>query len=236
MLASGYADVTLTVNTRPATPIVYRDGFSESAWKSLTVKSLRMGWPEGLRQAVARLSRSSVNALLLCGIFEDTFPAVVEMDGANAEVRALDFEALCARETHHGRGYTDAFCDLEHEAVEAARNEQEAIYAAARGLNLLLPPRSLNCFYTWIRLRPNDTGVRRKLDDALWRGMPKAMLDGHTLEGKWLGQRVGFLSGDYAQHRVIGQRVMREGWDPIRAEAHEEIAEPTGRTRKSLYE
>jgi hypothetical protein len=222
------------VSTGPSRAVVYRDGFSESAWKSLTVKSLRIGWPEGLRQAAARLSSSSVTALLVCGIFEDTFPAVVEMDEANVDVKTLDFKALCARETHHGRGYTDAFCDLEHEAVEAARNEQEAIYAAARGFSLRLPSRSLNCFYSWIRLRPNDAGVRRKLDDAPWRGMPKVMLDGHTLEGNRLGQRVGLLSGDYAQHRVIGQRVMREGWDLIRGEAHEETVQPTGPTQRSL--
>jgi hypothetical protein len=39
-------------------------------------------------------------------------------------------------------------------------------------------------------------------------------------------QRVGLLSGSYEQHRIIAHRVMREGWELIRAEAHEEIAEP----------
>jgi hypothetical protein len=34
------------------------------------------------------------------------------------------------------------------------------------------------------------------------------------------------LSGSYEQHRIIAHRVMREGWELIRAEAHEEIAEP----------
>ena len=34
------------------------DDWSESAWKSLVVKSLRMGWPIGLEQAAGRLSRS----------------------------------------------------------------------------------------------------------------------------------------------------------------------------------
>lgn len=215
-------------------PVVYRDGFSESAWKSLAVKSLRIGWPEGLRQALAQLGKASVNALLLCGIFEDTFPAIEEINATNVDVKTPDFEALCARETHHGRGHTDAFCDLEHEAVRAALNEQGAIYAAARRFDLLLPPRSLNCFYTWMKLRPDDAGMRRKLDEATWRGMPKVMLDGHTMEGRQLGQRVELLSGHYEQHRVIGQRVMREGWDRIRAEAHEEIAQPMRATQRFL--
>lgn len=222
----------LAMKPRTPKPIVYRDGFSEGAWKSLTVKSLRIGWPEGLKQAAARLSGSTVNALLLCGIFEDTFPATRDLDQASAEVMSLDFRSLCERETHHGRGYTDAFCDLGHEAVEAARTSKEAIHAAARDLNLRLPSRSLNCFYTWMKLRPNDTGVMRNLDEAPWRGMPKVMLDGHTLEGWRLGQRVALLSGSYEQHRIIGRRVMREGWEPIRAEAHEEIAQPkVGRNR-----
>jgi hypothetical protein len=218
------------VSTRPRSSIIYRDGFSESAWKSLAVKSLRIGWSEGLNQAVSRLGVATVNPLLLCGIFEDVFPAMANLGMTLDEVGSLDLEALCARETHHGRGYTEAFCDLEHQAIEAARTRPEELYAAGQRFGLCLPRRSLNCFYTWMNLHPKDTGVRRPLDDAPWNGMPKVMLDGHTLEGKRLGQRVGLLSGHYEQHRVIGQRVMREGWDPIRAEAHENTIQPTGAT------
>jgi hypothetical protein len=183
MLVPRCAHLMLAVKPRLPKAIVYRDVFSEGAWKSLTVKSLRIGWPEGLKQAAARLSASTVNALLLCGIFEDTFPATGDLDQTGAEIMSLDFRALCERETHHGRDYTEAFCDLKHEAVEAARTKKETIYAATRDLNLRLPSRSLNCFYTWMKLRPNDTGIMRNLDEAPWRGMPKVMLDGHTLEG-----------------------------------------------------
>jgi hypothetical protein len=217
----------LAVKPRPPRQIVHRDGFSEGAWKSLMVKSLRIGWPEGLKQAAVRLTRSTVNALLLSGVFEDIFPAVAELDRTRLDVMSFDLRSLCERETHHGRGYTEAVCDLEREAVDAARSNQEAIYAAAGEFNLRLPSRSLNCFYTWMKLRPDDPGVRRTLDEAPWRGMPQVVLDGHTPEGKRVGQRVGLLSGSYEQHRVIGQRVMKEGWGPIRAEAHEETAQPT---------
>jgi hypothetical protein len=225
--------VTTELSGRPSKPIVDRDGFSESAWKSLAVKSLRIGWPEGLNQAVSRLGAATVNSLLLCGIFEDIFPAMAEIGMAIAEVGSLDLEALCARETHHGRGYTEAFCALEHQALEAARTKPEELYAAGRKFKLSLPRRSLNCFYTWMNLQPKDASVRRRLDDASWRGMPNVVLDGHTLEGKRLGQLVGLLSGHYQQHRVIGQRVMREGWDPIRAEAHEEIVSAPRATQRS---
>jgi hypothetical protein len=225
--------VTIELNSQPAQPIVDR-GFSESAWKSLAVKSLRIGWPEGLNQAVSRLGVATVSPLLLCGIFEDIFPAMAEIGMTLDEVSSLDLEALCARETHHGRGYTEAFCDLEHQAIEAARTKPAELYAAGQRFELSLPRRSLNCFYTWMNLQPNDTGVMRRLDGAPWRGMPKVVLDGHTLEGKRLGQRVALLSGHYQQHRVIGQRVMREGWGPIRAEAHEDIVSPGSAIQRSL--
>jgi hypothetical protein len=232
VLASYSSCVTTKVNSQPPKPIVERDGFSESAWKSLAVKSLRIGWPEGLNQAVLRLGVATVNPLLLCGIFEDIFPAKADLGMTFDEVSSLDLEALCARETHHGRGYTEAFCNLERQAIEAARTKPEELYAAGQRLGLSLPRRSLNCFYTWMSLQPNDTGVQRRLDDAPWRGMPKVVLDGHTLEGKHLGQRVALLSGHYEQHRVIGQRVMKEGWGPIRAETHEDIVQPPSATER----
>lgn len=234
MLARYPSSVTIEVNSRPPKPIVDQDGFSESAWKSLAVKSLRIGWPEGLNQAVSRLRLATVNALLLCGMFEDIFPPMADLGMTLDEVSSLDLEALCDRETHHGRGYTEAFCDLEHQAIEAARARPEELYAAGQRFELSLPRRSLNCFYTWMNLQPNDTGVRRRLDDSPWRGMPKVVLDGHTLEGKRLGQRVALLSGHYQQHRVIGKRVMREGWGPIRVEAHEDIVPPARATQRSL--
>jgi hypothetical protein len=201
-------------------PVVYRDGFSESAWKSLAIKSLRIGWPEGLRQAFQRLTPHDIRAILVCGLFEDTFPAADDLQDASMEAGRCDLDALCTRQTHHGRGHTGVFCDLEHEAAEAVRISPDAIRREGQLLNLRLPPRSLICFYAWQRLHPNDSGVRRTIDDAPWRGMPSVILDGHTVEGRSLGQRVTLLSGHSEQHRVIGTRVMREGWQSIRAEAH----------------
>lgn len=219
------------LNSRRPQPIADRDGFSESAWKSLAIKSLRIGWPEGINQAVSRLGGANVASLLLCSIFEDVFPAMADLRMTHGEVTSLNLEALCARETHHGRGFTGAFCDLEHQAVEAAKTRPGEISAAAQRFDLHLPRRSLNCFYTWMNLQPKDSGILRRLDLATWRGMPKVVLDGHTFEGRRVSQQVTLLSGHYQQHRVIGERVMREGWDSIRAEAHEDIVAPTSLTK-----
>ncbi len=87
----------------------------------------------------------------------------------------------------------------------------------------MLPPRSLNCFYTWLKLAPRDVNVRHGLDDTPWAGMPRVMADGHTYEGTKLGTRVTLLSGHYHNHALLGGRVMKEGWSLIRNETHAEL-------------
>lgn len=129
---------------------------------------------------------------------------------------------LCSRETHHGRGFTEAFCDLEREACAAAAAEREPLLQQAHTLGVPLPPRALNCFYTWLKLSPQDSNVKRSLDNAPWVGVPMAIVDGHTYEGKRRGTLETLLSGTYSNHAVLGQRVMREGWSVIREEVHED--------------
>lgn len=207
-------------------PIKWIDGFSESAWKSLAVKSLRMGWPAGLEEALDRLGRSTVQYLLLAGVFEDVFPAAAELEAAVAEARALEFAGLCRRATHHGRGHTGRFCDLEAEAMQAAEHERPALWAEARRRGLWLPNRALNTFWTWLAIRPTDAGAVRTIDKARWRGMPISMLDGHTYEGRRQWRFATILSGDYDSHRELSRSVRRHGWGPIRRQVHAEHAEP----------
>lgn len=201
--------------------IKYVDGVSESLWKSVVVKSLRMGWPAGLYEAAKRLNKSTMKSLLLCGVFEDIFPAPLELFQCKREIDRLDFEALCRRETHHGKGLSDAFCDFEDEAVYEARTNADSLSAEARAWGLWLPPRALNCFYTWLKLRdevPRD--VTRPIDETPWTGIPEAMADSHTVEGRIARRRVTILSGHYSQHRELGRIVMEQGWRAVRAEVH----------------
>jgi hypothetical protein len=201
------------------------DGWSESAWKSLAIKSLRIGWPEGLRQAERRLSPSILRSTLIVSLFEDVFPPESELLDAVDELNRHDWHALCAREAHHGRGYTGAFCDLADEAIAAAKNPG-FMYSKARRRRLpYLPPRAWNVFWTWLRLEPDDLDARRPLDDTPWGGMPAAVIDAHTTEGR--RRRTGYtsLSSDYETHRVIGVRVRANGWGPLRTEVHAELAE-----------
>jgi hypothetical protein len=201
-------------------PLKIIDGYSESLWKSLVVKSLRIGWPAGLRAAAERLTPSTMKDLLLCGVFEDIFPAESELADVIAEVEARDYEALCARETHHGRGYTERFCDMSWEAVEAARDRKPMLWAEGKARGVPVPYRALNCWYTWLVIRPQDAGVKRAIDEAPWEGMPAAMADGHTYEVRQTKTRVTVVSGHYHQHRALGGLVRANGWAGVRGEVH----------------
>ena len=222
---------TRAVGPRRRRPAVFLDGFSESAWKSLLVKGLRMGWPAGMSEAASRLAKSTAGAMLICSIFEDVFPAIDELSQVIAEVKWRQFEKLCRRQTHHGRGYTGRFCELEAEAVHAAEHRKAELWAAARERKLWLPPRSLNCWYTWLIIQPADAGQERTIDATPWAGMPTAILDGHTYEGKETGRKQTILSGHYEQHLRIAGIVAGEGWEPIRREVHGQHARP----RRDLF-
>lgn len=211
------------------------DGWSESLWKSLAVKSLRMGWPAGLERAERALNPSAIRTQLTCGIFEDTFPATDDVDAVLEAVNANDYERLCRWETHHGRGYTDAFCDLEEEAVAAARKRRGAIFGKARELDIWVPPRALNCLWTWMELAPSRGG-KRDVDPRPFEAVPRAMADGHTYEGQILDQEVTVLSGHYRQHRTLGKRVSAEGWSGLREEVHSDLlpSPPAGQGELAL--
>ena len=203
-------------------PIRFIDGWSESSWKSLTVKAIRIGWPEGLRQAAQRLSRSSMKSLLLTQIFEDIYPTEEELPEVMAEIERGDYEALCRRNPHQGRHYTQGFCDLEHEAVAASKDKQEVskLRAIAFKLGLpYLPPRALNTFYTWLKQKPDDPGQTRTPDDTPWTGMPMMALDVHNPEGRKMGRKDELMSGYY--HRLQEQSVIvaQYGWEELRRRA-----------------
>ena len=197
--------------------------WTESVWKSLAVKALRIGWPTGLRMARRNLSRSTMRSLMTCGVFEDVFPTESDMPAVVAAINAEDWDALCQFDTHHGRGYSEDFCDLEEHAVPAAKNYAitGALASWGKSIGLWLPPRSMNCVWTWKEVAPFRGGMR-ELDTAEWRDMPTAIVDGHTREGKIRRTNVTLLSGHYSQHRVIGRRVQAEGWEAIRRETHQD--------------
>ena len=197
------------------------EGFSESAWKSLVVKSLRIGWVEGLQKCSKMLCKSEVKQLLVAGIFEDLFPGSwEELNQILNEIDTQNWESLCSHQTHHGRGLSNAFCNYEKESCANGRKQgydmMEQIVQKNSNLRWL-NPRVFNCLYTWIKISPQDAGVKRNPFYMPFAGMPECILDGHTMEGKKSGLIVGLLSGHYDNHRKIGENIMRVGhWGAIR--------------------
>lgn len=206
-------------------PTRFIEGFSESAWKSLVIKSLRVGWTSGLTEASTRLPKSTMRTLLVGGLFEDVFPASYEeLNECLKEIDAQDYVSLCQRETHHGRGLSDQFCDMADEACAIDDAEFYRMMNEVRVKSNLTwcSPRIKNCLYTWRKISPKPSKFRVECNHK-WEGMPVSMLDSHTFEGKRLGIKMSVLSGHYENHRIIGKRVMEEGWGKIRAEALSEI-------------
>lgn len=200
--------------------IKFIDGFSESVWKSLVVKSLRIGWVDGLIAASYRLNKSTIQSLLTAGIFEDLFPASFEqLNEQLKQIKEGDYIALCSHQTHHGRGFTEEFCNMEKEAVRYGRMAgykiMEEIIRPNSNLTWL-PPRIFNCLYTWNKINPQDTEkLKRNPLEMDFIGIPDCIIDGHTYEGKQQGKNCLLLSGHYENHRAIGKIVMEQGWKPI---------------------
>ncbi len=210
---------------------------SESLWKSLAVKSLRMGWPAGIKAAAGRLNPSTMKSLLTCGVFEDVFPTTEDVPVVLRLIKERDYYSLCVYETHHGQGLTEEFCDYEQEATYAAKHCKSEIWrTATQEFNRLwLPPRSLNCFWTWWQMVSKITRMARSVDNAPFVGIPLAMMDGHTAEGKKERATTSVLSGSYAQHRKLGQMIKTHGWEKVRQLVHEQPVIRGGGEQLTLF-
>lgn len=199
----------------------YIDGFTESVWKSLVIKSIRIGWVAGLKEAHNHLSNSKIESLLVAGLFEDVWPYdMKDLDDCYDAIRQQDYEWLCSRNTLHGRGYGQAFFDDRHIACEVGPKAGYGIAAKIKNETKIswLNPRIFNCLYTWYNTPKKDDDVFRPVCEHPWIGMPKGILDEHTYEGKMRGVKITLLSGHYENHLAIANRVMLEGWKPIQEE------------------
>lgn len=214
--------------------VKYIDGFSESAWKSLVVKSLRAGWLEGMEAAAERLAPSTVKTLLIAGLFEDVFPSgFEELDWQIQLIENKSYQELLSFETHHGRQYTDRFCSLEQESTSVDPwKMQEILSELYKNISInWLPPRVNNCIYTWYKIWPEDKNPKREVFSYPFEKMPLFVLDSHTYEKR---ERIGLLSGHYSNHKAIGVEVYHNGWNRIREHIKTAPALPLNNTKKPL--
>lgn len=169
------------------------------------------------------LSKSDNVSILITQLFEDTFPA--EEDLADMVKQALNLNLnFLEEETHHGKGLTPQFCDLEKEATKAGKDDINALRWQARRLYGIpfLPFRAGNTFYTWSKLKGQIRAKRRQINFFPFQAMPVAMADMHTEEGRDAGRFATVLSGTYNQHFKIYQIVQAQGWEAIWEEVFSE--------------
>jgi len=195
------------------------NGYTESVWKSLVVKSVRLGWLEGLEMAIKSIGANNVNTLLIAQLFEDIFPlGYKELDECAKMIYDGKYSDLLKIQTHHGKGYTQRFCDYEDEAVSYGRFHVEEALKEIRAKTRLyyIAPRVNNCIYTWHRIVVEGVSPKRELWKQPFIGIPECCFDCHTYEGKSENNLVTTLSGQYYNHLKWSKIVQKEGWDGVR--------------------
>jgi hypothetical protein len=223
--------ITKQNNMKAKSKLRLINGYSESAWKSLAIKSVRIGWRQGLEESAKNLSKSGLASILVGSLFEDVFPhSFKDLNECYIDILNQDWQSLCERNTLHGRGYAQPFFDYAEEACSTGKLQGDSITREIRQKTQIswINPRVYNCLWTWYVIKPEPKEFVRTILDHEWQGMPKNVLDGHTYEGKRMGLDCTLLSGHYENHLAIGNRVMLEGWEPIRQEfINDEIVGPT---------
>ncbi|MFW6145451.1 MAG: hypothetical protein ACOC4Y_01500 [bacterium] len=208
-----------------------KEGYTESVWKSLIIKSIRIGWPQGIEKGREILGKTKVTDILKASIFEDIFPVGFEgVDECVAYIEQENYRNLCMIATHHSRGYTQQFYDIREEASDTGVKKGYSLMAIMRQNSRLqwLTSRVFNCLYTWWVIDPKKGGKRSILDVSFTR-MPKAVIDAHTYEGKVRGVKWSMLSGDYDTHLKLSKRMdTYEGLVELRKEFISDLDGPKG--------
>src|SRR5262249_32702136 len=86
-----------------------------------------------------------------------------------------------------------------------------------------LARRTLSEFAIWWECDPPDAGTR-DVDEAPWTGMPPAMADMHTPEGKRRGTPFTILCGHPRAHVQLMRYVREHDWGWVRERVHSEPA------------
>jgi len=206
-------------------PQKYVDGLSFYAWVSLVVKSVRLGWPEGIRQAEARIGNYLTKRTAEVQIMEDISPTEDLLPEIQRLVWTANWDELCTYDTHHGRGSTrlieTTFQQKYESYCEDERNRPE-LEALADIYRFKKPQaRIYGDLITWHNLKNELPEMKmRSIDTHPWRGVPIDVLDRHTSEGKRAKRLDTILSGSVEGHLMLADAVQKHGWEVVRDHIH----------------
>jgi hypothetical protein len=225
------------------------DGFTTGLWTSLAIKSVRMGWLPGLLEAEKRLNKSAIHMAVLVQVFEDLWPAYEEIPEVMAELKARNWPALLARDTHHGRGMSHLYKEERCLRVYYSQEPRKPrLYEMCKQYGVpFLGWRGTFEFAHYVEVQ-DEVGdfapaTKRTVDMTPWKGMPPAIADMHTDEGrklaplglhilasggKWKGSYLTILCGHPEGHNWLCRVISEGGWEAARKLVHdEEPLEPT---------
>jgi len=178
--------------------------------ESLAVKSVRIGWPNGIA-AAARLGGKAIIRQIQAQVWEDL---CCQPQRAFAAIDNRDWAELCRVPTHHQVLGMTRQVMAQYQANSRSFAE---LYEIAKDRCFPLIPRAAGCFSAWLEL-PIWHAPDREIDRAPYRGIPEAMMDfhAHPRHGKTI------LSGTVDGHRRLADMVQSGGWEYVRGLAHEE--------------
>jgi hypothetical protein len=201
--------------------------YNKNEWRSmaasLLIKSVRIGWPNGVEAAARVLGISKTKSYLWAQVWEDIFPDAIELPAIAKEIAALDYEALCRRETHHGMpGVTQKWFDIWIETKKAIYPYNE-LYRTIKRFEprAAVTPRTVIAAGIWVYMAGGIPGLNRTLDEHLFIGVPVTVYDKHVKFREKRGEPT-ILTGTFEQHLNIANMVQDCGWDFVREQAHSE--------------
>ncbi|MDH7597533.1 MAG: hypothetical protein QHG98_07350 [Methanothrix sp.] len=205
------------------------EGYSQSVWKSLVVKSIRLGWLDGLLAARARLTQSAFARLFERGVFEDILPRREDVSWILEIIHSDDidrFSEVLSVETYHGK-FSYSWYNRDYERIGELFKQgyrDEAVARTKQAVPQLIDPVGAAANVTawiWHLHEIPEEDLRRPVDRTPFAGPREPFVDMHPLEGKRSGRWHTILCGHPRDHDRLRAEVHRIGWEGVRKQVHE---------------
>ncbi len=194
---------------------------ARSLYASVVVKSIRIGWVNGLINSIPILGESVIKSMMWAQLYEDVFPAFDELEEIGKEIEQLDFEAYCMRQTHHGVPKETQHIFYNYQETREEDYPFKVVYSRVKQIysKAVVSPRVAWIAGIWLDMGGGAGGLKRTIDDHPFKGVPTACYDMHVKMNGIRGRQT-ILSGTFEQHLEISKVVLSRGWDYLRELVH----------------